>query len=64
MDKVGLALGGLVAAGGVAAAMHAMNVKIIKIYSKSLFHLQYYVSLKCTHYCYLEKEGRGRRKGS
>ncbi|XP_046433356.1 spidroin-2-like [Neodiprion fabricii] len=27
MDKVGLALGGLVAAGGVAAAMHAMNKK-------------------------------------
>lgn len=26
LDKVGLALGGLVAAGGVAAAMHAMNV--------------------------------------
>ena len=26
MDKVGLALGGLVAAGGVAAAMHAYNV--------------------------------------
>jgi len=30
LDKVGLALGGLVAAGGVAAAMHAMNVKIYK----------------------------------
>lgn len=30
LDKVGLALGGLVAAGGVAAAMHAMNVKIFK----------------------------------
>lgn len=28
LDKVGLALGGLVAAGGVAAAMHALNVKI------------------------------------
>lgn len=28
LDKVGLAIGGLVAAGGVAAAMHAMNVKI------------------------------------
>ncbi|CAL1684036.1 unnamed protein product [Lasius platythorax] len=27
LDKVGLALGGLVAAGGVAAAMHAMNKK-------------------------------------
>ncbi|KAL6264542.1 hypothetical protein P5V15_004647 [Pogonomyrmex californicus] len=27
MDKVGLALGGLVAAGGVAAAMHALNKK-------------------------------------
>lgn len=27
LDKVGLALGGLVAAGGVAAAMHALNVK-------------------------------------
>lgn len=26
MDKVGLAVGGLVAAGGVAAAMHAYNV--------------------------------------
>lgn len=28
LDKVGLALGGLVAAGGVAAAMHAYNVKM------------------------------------
>lgn len=28
LDKVGLALGGLVAAGGVAAAMHALNVNI------------------------------------
>lgn len=28
LDKVGLAIGGLVAAGGVAAAMHAMNVMI------------------------------------
>lgn len=28
LDKVGLALGGLVAAGGVAAAMHAINVKL------------------------------------
>lgn len=26
LDKVGLAVGGLVAAGGVAAAMHALNV--------------------------------------
>jgi hypothetical protein len=26
LDKVGLAVGGLVAAGGVAAALHAMNV--------------------------------------
>lgn len=26
MDKIGMALGGLVAAGGVAAALHAMNV--------------------------------------
>lgn len=32
LDKVGLALGGLVAAGGVAAAMHAMNVKIYSNY--------------------------------
>ena len=29
LDKVGLAVGGLVAAGGVAAAMHAINVCII-----------------------------------
>lgn len=28
LDKVGLAIGGLVAAGGVAAAMHAINVKM------------------------------------
>lgn len=43
LDKVGLALGGLVAAGGVAAAMHAMNVKI---YSNLLLYLQYWRSLK------------------
>lgn len=36
LDKVGLALGGLVAAGGVAAAMNAMNVKI---YLNLLLHL-------------------------
>lgn len=30
LDKVGLALGGLVAAGGVAAALHAMNVSVMK----------------------------------
>lgn len=28
LDKVGLALGGLVAVGGVAAAMHAINVSL------------------------------------
>lgn len=28
LDKVGLAVGGLMAAGGVAAAMHAYNVNI------------------------------------
>lgn len=28
LNKVGLAVGGLIAAGGVAAAMHAMNVRI------------------------------------
>jgi len=36
LDKVGLALGGLVAAGGVAAAMHAINVKI---YSNCIYDI-------------------------
>lgn len=59
MDKVGLALGGLVAAGGVAAAMHAMNVKI---YSKSSLHLRYYVLFKCTCITIIEKKRTERRK--
>lgn len=29
LDKVGLAVGGLIAAGGVAAAMHAINVRYL-----------------------------------
>lgn len=54
LDKVGLALGGLVAAGGVAAAMHAMNVKI---YSESSLYLRYYVLLKRAPVI-VEKKGR------
>lgn len=33
LDKVGLAVGGLIAAGGVAAAMHAYNVRLLKLLS-------------------------------
>lgn len=32
LDKVGLAVGGLVAAGGVAAAMHAYNVSLREMF--------------------------------
>lgn len=32
LDKVGLAVGGLIAAGGVAAAMHAINVSVCNIF--------------------------------
>lgn len=36
LDKVGLAVGGLIAAGGVAAAMHAYNV-LLHLLSRSSF---------------------------
>lgn len=37
LDKVGLAVGGLIAAGGVAAAMHAYNVNFSLIISLYLY---------------------------